>query len=77
MWEVKIWMFRELWALILVVLFASPLHQLSQVVWDKLLGRVGRKVAPRASRGEFWVTFFIIQVLLVLLYLTVFLMSLK
>lgn len=70
MWDVKIWMFREVWALTLVVLFAYPLHQLSETLWDRLLSRWGRTVAPRAARGEFWLTFFLVQVVFILFYLT-------
>lgn len=62
MWDVKIWMFREIWALVLIILFAYPLHELSAAMWVKLRRRIGNSV-PRQARLEVWVMIVLLQVL--------------
>lgn len=73
MWEVKIWMFRELWALMLVVMFAYPLHEISYRLWEFLRAR--KVTIPRHVRLEVWITILAIQAIILLTGLTLFLIS--
>ena len=72
MWDTHIWMFREVWAVCLIVVFAYPLHELSNIIWNWLRRRA-TPLVPRQSRLDIWVIVLAIQIVLVLFYLTKFL----
>lgn len=69
MWSTHIWMFREVWALCLIVIFAYPLHELSSIIWNWFRNNA-KPLVPRQSRLDIFVILVAIQCVLVLLYLS-------
>lgn len=51
MWDVRIWLLREVVALSLMIFFAMPLHDLSSHIWDKFTRKVGRVNHPRLTNS--------------------------
>jgi len=73
MWDTHIWMMREVWALVLIILFAYPLHELSSAVWNFLRRKV-RPYVPRQSTIDVYIMMITVLVIITVFYLTILLL---